>query len=417
VVVEVRVRCLLEGRALLTLSCALLLNACGAESTLDTPSTDAALGRPESSLDAEAESDKPHASLLAPLDVRLDLTFGSGGQLSGDLALWAATGVGVDAEGRVLVSGSMHGPSPPVEVVRRFSAAGILDGTFGGSGQASFSVSAELWGQAIRSFSDGTVGVLGAATIEGGHGSFLIHFAQDGSQDPQFGAEPVIATNGGQFLTGLWENDGSGFIFGTDGVVRFDSQGRLGPTGNLPAAAAGAFGADGTLLTGAGSTVRSYLATGAPDPSFGRSGAASLSLGSGAAESLTISSLLVEPSGDVVVVGSHPSNGSYDIDVTCLSASGSLDATFAGGAFVSAPSDGSAIGSAYLPDGRIIAWTSNGDLIAATPTGTLAGPWSLQVPGTILDATLDASQRLLVVGMATDDPMNQRWFVRRYLLL
>ncbi len=61
-------------------------------------------------------------------------------------------------------------------------------------------------------------------------------------------------------------------------------------------------------------------------------------------------------------------------------------------------------------------WTSYGDLLIVAPDGTPQGIWDLQVLGTVLAAVLDASERLVLVGMLTDEPPDFRWFVRRYLL-
>ena len=113
----------------------------------------------------------------------------------------------------------------------------------------------------------------------------------------------------------------------------------------------------------------------------------------------------------------HPSAPSYDVDVALLTASGGVDATYGAGGVVSVPAEGGPVGAAQLADGRVLVWTSYGELLAIAPDGAPDSTWKLDVSGTVLAATLDASQRLVVVGMTTSDPARSMWFVRRYLLM
>jgi hypothetical protein len=182
-------------------------------------------------------------------------------------------------------------------------------------------------------------------------------------------------------------------------------------------AEAGALASDGRLWTAAGSRVSRHLASGASDPSFGQDGSVDLSAAGAATETLTVQTLVLESTGAAFVVASHPGGDSFDVDVARITVTGGTDPDFAGGRFVSVPANGAPTGAAQLADGRVIVWTSYGDLIAIESDGASENISSLDVEGTVLAASLDASQRLMVVGMITSNPMNSRWFVRRYLLL
>ncbi|HXX70327.1 MAG TPA: hypothetical protein VEK07_24315, partial [Polyangiaceae bacterium] len=189
-----------------------------------------------------------------------------------------------------------------------------------------------------------------------------------------------------------------------------------GDGGELPPAAAGALDSDGRLWTGAGSVVSRYLPTGAIDPSFGNAGAVDLAGLDGGPDESVIQTLVLESSGNAVAVGAHVDDGSYAVDLTQLTPSGDLNATYAFGGFASVPSTGGPVGAAALLDGGVLVWSSYGEVLAFTAEGQSAGIWYLQASGTLLAATLDSSQRLIATGMNTSDPMNQKWFINRYLL-
>lgn len=370
-------------------------------------------------MDAQMPSEAA-SSVEAPLQVRLDPSFGTGGNVGGDLSYWTPAGVAVDALGRLIVSGPSRSPTaPPGETVLRLMPDGSVDGTFGSSNGASIIVDSEAWPQVVTPLPGGTIGVLGAALIDGGGGAFAFQLDPGGSLDTSFDG-PLVTTLAGTFSSGAWQSDGSGFIFGTGAVVRFDSSGTLetsyGDGGELPPAATGALASDGTLWTGAGSIVSRYLPTGAVDPTFGSAGAMDLAGLDGGLDPWVIQSLVLQSSGSAVVVGSHVDDGSYAVDFAQLTASGDLDTTYAVGGFASVQSTGGPVGAGALADGRILVWSSYGELLAVTAEGQMAGMWNLPASGTPLAATLDSSQRLVVTGMNTSDPMNQKWFINRYLL-
>jgi hypothetical protein len=72
-----------------------------------------------------------------------------------------------------------------------------------------------------------------------------------------------------------------------------------------------------------------------------------------------------------------------------------------------------------LADGRLAIWTTNGELLVLADDGTSQtsdqprGTVDLGVLGTVLAGTVDAQQRLVVVGLTTATP-SSTWFMRRY---
>jgi Domain of unknown function (DUF5122) beta-propeller len=402
--------------------CALLavsvLGACGGTSPLIARQATADSGVEEAG--APTDADSGDAPALPPLQVRLDPSFGIEGSLDGDLARWTPVGVAIDPQGRIVVSGPGQTPDTPVaEVVRRFTPDGADDSTLDPSSNLGFD--SYSWGQAARVLSNGTIAVLGAAAVDGGDGAFAFRLAADGSADPNFEGSPLLVSSVGSFSTGFWQDDGSGFLLGAAGVVRFDANGTLDPSyvlaGPAAPADAGALASDGRLWTATGSRVSRHLASGASDPSFGQGGSVDLSAVSAGAEVLSVQTLLLESTGAAFVLASNPDGDSFDVDVARITVSGGMDPDFADGRFVSVPANGAPTGAAQLSDGRIIIWTSYGDLIPIESGGVPESTSSLDVLGTVLAATLDMSQRLMVVGMITANPTNSRWFVRRYLLL
>jgi uncharacterized delta-60 repeat protein len=371
--------------------------------------------------DAPADAGSDGGGSFPLLQVRLDPSFGMQGAIDGQLARWIPAGVAIDPQGRILVAGPGQDPSGSVmEVVRRFAADGSDDRAFGASGQVTIAFDSFELAQATRSLPDGRIGVLGAVGLDGGTAAFAIRLAADGSSDPAFVGSPLFVSSIGSFNAGLWQDDGSGFLFGSSGVVRFDADGDIDPAydaGINAPAQAGALAPDGRFWTATGSRVSRYLPGGAFDASFGQGGSIDLALSDASAGTPTVQTLLPGPTGTALVIASHPTDGAFDIDVARLTKSGILDHSYGGGQFVSVPTSGGPVGAAQLADGRVIVWSSHGELVSIEPDGTPQDAGFLDVPGTVLGATLDALQRLVVIGIATEDPMNMRWLVRRYWLL
>ncbi|HEV3193491.1 MAG TPA: hypothetical protein VGY54_23445, partial [Polyangiaceae bacterium] len=126
---------------------------------------------------------------------------------------------------------------------------------------------------------------------------------------------------------------------------------------------------------------------------------------------------VADANGNALLVGSHTATGAQYVDIARLTATGAPDATFSSGRFASVETHGGPVGAAELADGRVVVWTAGGELVAFASDGSVPKVQSLAVLGTVLTATLDSAQRLVVAGMMTANPVDSEWFVRRYLLL
>ncbi len=395
---------------------AIFLTACGGdarERSAITPTVDAA-SNGDADVDVAPTDDGP------PLQVRPDPSF-AGNDLQGDLATWMPFGMAIDPSGNVVVSGAGQNlDAPPGQVVRRFTPSGADDATFGASGRVTLPLDASFWKQSVACFTGGTIGILGALSTEGASASFAIRLRPDGTADPSFMLSPTLVGSAGTLATGLWQSDGTGVLLGTLASVAFTAAGTAettyGAGGQIAPASAGTLAADGTLWTASDARVTRYLPDGAVDASFGNAGIVDLSSASAGHEPPSIQAIVLEPGGGAVVIGSVPSDGTYDVFVQGLTAAGNDDPAFTSGAPLLLPATGAAESAARLPDGRILVWTLAGDLFALGADGSLQGTWSLEVSGTLLAATVDASERLVVAGIETADPLNSKWFVRRYLL-
>jgi uncharacterized delta-60 repeat protein len=305
---------------------------------------------------------------------------------------------------------------PPAEILRRLTSTGALDTTFGAGGEVTIALSADQWGQTVHVLPSGRIGILGAAILGVEEGFFAALLGSDGAVDPSFAGQPIVTAASGRYSSGVWGDDGSGFAFGSMAVVGFDAGGAFGSKMTIAPATAGSLDREGRLVAGMGGQVSRYLQSGSVDTTFGQSGSTDLPWVTSSQESPVLQTLLVDATDRPIAIGSHASGGTSNVDVTRLTTSGRADPSFVGGKASTVETSGGPVGGGQLPDGRLLVWTAGGDLLAIDPDGAPRSVLSLDIVGTLLAATLDADQRLLVAGINTSDPMNSEWFVRRYVL-
>lgn len=196
---------------------------------------------------------------------RADPTFdGEDGAVSipsrGGLA--SAYGVDVQADRKIVLTGWT--PDLDDLAVYRFTEAGALDVGFGTGGVATVPGTTQQ-GYDVRVLPDGTIAALGVATARDAD-PYLARFTSAGALDAGFGGSFDLGAN--EYLFHLDVDRagrlvGSGQILGDGVVTRFDSAGHL-------------------------------------DPSFGRGGVAEMPAGG-----FTEGALVVQPDGNIVVVGYH----------------------------------------------------------------------------------------------------------------
>ncbi len=268
-------------------------------------------------------------------------------------------------------------------------------------------------GQVLRDLPTGQIGVLGAGSVDGGDGAFTVRFVAETTADGAPAVEPRVATFGAPFVTGLWANDGSGFLLGPESIVRFDASGAVDSSfgsGSLPGARAGALTPDGKLWTGSGSVVSRFLVTGSPDGAFGSGGSVDLGW---QPTSAMIQTIVGAPTGGAVIVGFHFTDQKTYLDLATVGVDGSPVAAF--DPREPTQIEDAPLGAARLSDETLIVWTSGADVVAVARDGSIEGLWNLGLQGTVLAGTMDSSGRLVVVGIGTADPTNSAWFIRRYM--
>jgi hypothetical protein len=227
------------------------LSACGG-SVRARESADAGV---DGSADASAEAPPPEALAAAAVVGQVDTAFGGGTGLVGGPLAWAPAAVTAAPDGTLIVVGfSVDDADPPLELVRRFTPAGVPDATFGTAGQALAGVNPAPHAQTVALLPDGMVAALGASNEMTGTTSFLARWTTAGVADDTFARDgTLIANAAGQATVGLFAADASAIVLGSQGIVRILADGQLDDTFGggqaLPPASAAA-------LAGCGKTPR-----------------------------------------------------------------------------------------------------------------------------------------------------------------
>jgi uncharacterized delta-60 repeat protein len=291
----------------------------------------------------------------------VDSGFGSGGVVRTDLGGFeSASGVAVDATGRVVVVGSTApaGAFASDAVVARYLPSGSLDPAFasGGVFKKDFGSPLDvLIGVAVRP--DGRVvagGRTGSAPPRLVEDMLLIGLDANGAPDLSFGT-------GGAVITDL------GTVTDRVHALVLDSLGRVIVGGMTLDASAQPV-----------SMVARYMAGGSLDPAFGAGGVVVTDLGPGFDR---VMSVALAPSGKLVAGASASST--HDVGIVRYLGDGSLDPAFGAGGIV--VSDFGSIegvyGVAVQPDGAIVAAgdartdTFHFSVLRYRPDGSLDPAW------------------------------------------
>ena len=314
----------------------------------------------------------------------LDTSFSADGTVYADIGWDYATGIAVQADGRIVVCGWTSVGVTVEFLVLRYDPSGALDSTFDSDGVVVTSIGPnddQAFELTIQP--DGRIVVVGAmATSSGGPTDLaLVRYDTDGSLDSTFDGDGVVTTALGPGPTSLahaavLQPDGkiiAGGWGGNDfGLARYEPDGDLDPgfgIGGMVTTQLGmtdlgydlALQDDGKILlagsTGAGvfsCAIVRYEPDGTPDASFGTGGSVVMAFGS--TNNSIADGVIWLPDGTIVVSG-------YGYDpipkflLFRLTASGTLDTTFGtGGVTLTSFGSGDAVafGSALQPDGRIL---------------------------------------------------------------
>ena len=257
----------------------------------------------------------------------LDRSFGEAGLVVIDVGgRDVATGVLVDASGRIVVSGFTEANGFADFVVARLLASGELDRSFGEAGLVVLDVGGGDVATGVLVDASGRIVVSGFTEANGFADFVVARLLASGELDRSFGEAGlvVIDVGGRDVATG----------------VLVDASGRIVVSGFTEANGFADF------------VVARLLASGELDRSFGEAGLVVLDVGGGD----VATGVVVDASGRIVVSGFTEANGFADFVVARLLASGELDRSFGEAGLVVLDVGGGDVATGVLVDasGRIV---------------------------------------------------------------
>jgi uncharacterized delta-60 repeat protein len=255
----------------------------------------------------------------------LDTTFGSGGRVSVAIRTGTdfAEAVALQADGKIVVAGGSYNGTNYDIAVARFTAAGVLDSTFGTGGKVITAIgSANEFAFSLVLQPDGRI-VMAGFSNSGNDRFALVRYLADGTLDSSFGTGGVVTTHFGH-----------GHDVANELALQAD--------GKLVAAG---YAFNGTKRNFA---VVRYTSAGALDTSFGTGGLVSVPLRSGRDEAYALKLL---PDGRMVLAGRSFGGTYHDFGLVMLLPDGTLDTTFGGTGIVTS-SLGTGDDQAYAVDVR-----------------------------------------------------------------
>jgi uncharacterized delta-60 repeat protein len=404
------------------------------------------------------------AARLNP-DGALDPSFDADGKLLHPLGAGAGetmfpAAIAVQADGKIVIVGSLFGTSPQRAVVVRLTPLGAFDGTLDGDGilvtQLGEGASPSSGITAVDVLPDGRILLAGGASSSAGRFEVLVARRNvDGSPDPTFGSggkrmvQLGVGTNMSSGAVDMeLQPDGrivvAGFATDTDAaqadagfVARFDANGQaLDPSFGTGGKYVGRFGTPNHQITVSGLALqpdgkpvivgdtheltptpppsealvaRLNVDGAGPDSGFGTSGAFHRTF-EGAAGDARLSDVVVQPDGKVVAVGSGEGQG-FTVLALRLTAAGALDPSFSGDGrdLTQLGQLSSGFGAAGLqPDGKVLAGGSTlNDVNGNLDTHPLLARYILDLPPTASFVAapnpVDASKPVAFNGAASAD--------------
>ncbi len=242
------------------------------------------------------------ACFLKAQDGTLDATFGNAGWATGQYlnAFSDATCIAVQTDGKIVIAGTTAIGGTTV-VAMRFSAAGVLDATFGTGGIAAHNLGTQSIITCLALTSDGKI-VLGG---DDSQKPMLVRLNSNGSLDTSF--------------------DGDGYITFDDKLSKIVDIKIL--AGNKILGCAGAIDASSNSIF----ALFRRNSNGSADTGFGTGGFAKFDFG----EQELINRIALYPDGRIIGTGvAYKATTKYDLLIARFSANGVLDNTFGTGGIV-----------------------------------------------------------------------------------
>jgi uncharacterized delta-60 repeat protein len=349
--------------------------------------------------------------------------------------------IALDSSGRILVTGmSENAEGNGDMVICRYNADGTLDTTFGANGIVVHNNAAGGngvdSGNAIVLDSSGRIVVAGSSwNGTGGHDMAIWRYNADGTPDPTFGTNVIVASgntaglsyfgsaialdlNGRIVVVGhsmylfvrgdmvIWRYNADGTpdtTFGTNGIVLYGSNGIVldgGGAGTAFFAAGNAIALDpsgrivvaGSSQNGRGGydmAIWRYNADGTPDTTFGVNGIVVHDNAAGGNGAASGNAITLDSSGKIVVAGkSRNTAGNDDMVIWRYNSDGTLETTFGANGIVV---HDNAAGGNGADSGKAIALDSNGRILVTGSSSNAARYDDMAIWRYNADGTLDAA--------------------------
>lgn len=247
----------------------------------------------------------------------LDTTFGNGGfATASPTSTDYVTSMTVQPDGKVLLTGrGDYGGAKPYNITTvRFTADGILDTTFGGTGIVRYASGTNDEGSDIVVQSDGKIVIVGRAEYQGNSHFVLLRYNSDGTLDTTFNSTGIVNTQIGdssQAFGVAIQPDGKLVVAGTTNA--------LATTDN--AAVVARYNSDGTLDTTFGGSNGIVIKNNGPNNS-----------GNGYGGFETLRRVAIQPDGKIVTAGAtepvSQDGTNFHVTLMRFTPDGALDTTF-----------------------------------------------------------------------------------------
>ncbi len=335
------------------------------------------------------------------------------------------SGIAVQTDGKIVISGSAYGNFREYTGVARFLSDGTLDTTFGINGRTTVSVSLDIPYSSVWPLTDGRL------LVSNYQGVFALN--SSGILDTTFDGDGIVYANGAVRAMTV-QADGAivlgGYFFNGFGVKRLLASGSPDASFSGDGTAVAAMGlsldtathsalqTDGKIVVVGGSQrvgyqVARYLPNGQLDPSFSADGLQIIGFGEQYFGALA-TSVVIQNDGRIVVAGwLRESNNTVTysrIGVVRLNVDGTLDASFSGDGILLTDLTGSAEASSVLlqPNGKIVvagAWNDHATLLRLNSDGSYDtqfssdGVVSMATMGSMISSiVLQPDGRILAAG-------------------
>lgn len=306
----------------------------------------------------------------APAEPGFDRSFGLNGRVAVELGLRnSGHAVVVQADGKIVVAGSVSDGAGLNFSLLRFNHDGSLDPTFNGDGSVTTRVSPgddEI--MALGLLADGRIIAAGYSQNGSDRDFALACYRPDGSLDPFFGQAGLVLTAVGNRNEEI-------------SALTIDGQDRITVAGAVE-------GTAGRVLA-----IARYERDGEPDPSYGETGLSLVGLG----VDVAVKGMIKRPDGTLVVAGSSSGPQGSVLMLVGLSSDGILDRNFG--------VQGVARAGAAVSEGYRLALDSQGRLLVAGSVGA-AGKRDAALFRFAADGKADAgfgAQGVLVSRISEED--------------